>query len=64
MKTVVICLHGLIKDAPHDFVPFKKYVEDNNLNYEIDLLLLYDIRDKKSFKLKRKKLSTCTFYLV
>ena len=54
MKRVVICLHGLIKDAPHDFVPFKKYVEELNLDFEVDLLMLYDICDKKTFKFKNK----------
>ena len=54
MKTVVICLHGLIKDAPHDFIPFKEYVEEKNQDFEVDLLLLYDVRDKKTFNLKRQ----------
>ena len=47
MKRVVICLHGLIKDAPHDFVPFKKYVEELAVEKgrEKDLLLYQNIEE-------------------
>ena len=54
MKTVVICTHGLIKDAPHDFTEFKQYVEQNSVDLEVELLMLYDISNRKSFKYKRK----------
>ena len=54
MKTVVICLHGLIKDAPHDFIPFKEYIEENDIDFDVDLITLYDIKDKKTFSLKRQ----------
>ena len=54
MKTVVICLHGLIKDAPHDFIPFKQYVEENNIDIEVNCLMLYDIANKKTYKYKNK----------
>lgn len=54
MKTVIICAHGLIKDADHDFVELKKYVDDNEIDIEVDLVRLYDIKDKKTFKHKNK----------
>ena len=54
MKTVVICLHGLIKDAPHDFIPFKQYVEENNIDIEVNCLMLYDIANKKTYRYKSK----------
>ena len=54
MKTVIICLHGLIKDAPHDFIAFENYVKENNIDLEVDLHMLYDIRDKKTYKYKNK----------
>ena len=54
MKTVIICLHGLIKDAPHDFIPFKEYIEENDIDVDVDLITLYDVKDKKTFSLKRQ----------
>lgn len=53
MKTVIICTHGLIKDAPHDFDEFKKYIDENYNDYEVRLLMLYDISDKRTYKYKR-----------
>lgn len=55
MKTVIICAHGLIKDAPHDFFSFRKYVDENNLDLEVDLIKLYDVGDRKSFRFSRMK---------
>ena len=55
MKTVAICLHGLIRDAAHDFIAFDKYVKDHNIDIEVNLLRLYDISDKKTFRLKHKE---------
>ena len=54
MKTVVICLHGLIKDAPHDFTAFKQYVEESNIDVKVELPMLYDITNPKTFKFKTK----------
>ena len=54
MKTVVICLHGLIKDADHDFIAFEKFVKENNIDIEVNLLRLYDISNKKTFVMEHK----------
>lgn len=54
MKTVVICLHGLIKDPIHDFIDFKKYIEEHNVDLDVELVMLYDIKDKKTYSYKSK----------
>lgn len=53
MKTVVICIHGLIKNNYHDFEEFKKYIDDQNTDYEVYLHYLYQIDKPKTFHYRK-----------
>ncbi len=54
VKRVLICFHGFETSTRHDISSFKEYFDklNNNKNYEVALINLYDWGNKKTYKSK------------